>query len=197
MFWLSKMTYLSFTKLLSCFHLDYIGQPIPCSYTPSVAKNTCSTFIFLHKDRKHDLVYFLSDVHTNCSCLHNKVDTVPSLEYTHTHTHNHAARTNSCIPSHKLLPKPPAPVIQIYELTLATICYNPQQCYYTWCTCTKIWMDTLTLLDLWWTDTFEALRKFADVACLTFRGDVASTCTHACCLPTMDASEGHVCRDRS
>lgn len=37
----------------------------------------------------------------------------------------------SHIPSHNLIPNPLAPVIQIYELPLATICYNLQQSYYT------------------------------------------------------------------
>lgn len=47
-------------------------------------------------------------------------------ECAHTHTHK-----SHITPSHNLLPNPLAPVIQIYELPLATICYNLQQSYYT------------------------------------------------------------------
>lgn len=59
----------------------------------------------------------------------------------HTHT-----RTKSHIASHNLLPNPLAPVIQMYELPLATICYNLQQSYYTSHTQTHTCMNGHTYL---------------------------------------------------
>lgn len=48
----------------------------------------------------------------------------------HTHRHTHTC-PESYNPSLNLLPNPPAPVIQIYELPLATICYYLQLRYDT------------------------------------------------------------------
>lgn len=105
--------------------------------------------------------------------------------------------TESHIASHNLCPNPLAPVIQMYELPLATICYNLQQSYYTSHSQTHTHMNVHTYLTQCMANShlLRLERICWSITCLTFKGEVTRALANTCVsvtmlLPNTDVSEG-------